>query len=69
MSTYSEAVRLAVLLLWVRRHVAAPFWQQWVQQLPPAQEYTASGPAWGTEAIDQLQWPALMVSEEACCWP
>jgi len=68
-STYSETVRLAVLLLWVRRHVAAPFWQQWLQQLPPAEEYTAAGPAWGPEAIQQLQWPALTVSEETCCWP
>jgi len=57
--TYEDStVRLALLLLWVRRHVVAPFWQQWV--LP--EEHTASGPAWGTEALSQLQWSALQVS-------
>jgi hypothetical protein len=55
----TSTVRTAVFLLWVRGHVTAPFWQQWVQQLP--EEYTASGPAWSREAILQLQWPFLQV--------
>jgi hypothetical protein len=52
-------IRLALLLLWVRGHVAAPFWKQWVQELP--EEYTASGMAWSQGAISQLQWPVLQV--------
>lgn len=52
-------MRLALLLLWVRGHVAAPFWQDWTQQLP--QHYTASGVAWSPGAISQLQWPLLQV--------
>jgi hypothetical protein len=64
-STYNHAVRLALLLLWVQRHVAAPFWQQWVQQLPRVEEYTASGTAWGPGDIKELQWPVLQVGFHA----
>jgi hypothetical protein len=52
-------VRLAVLLLWVRAHVAAPFWQQYIAQLP--MKYTTSGEAWSPGALAQLQWPVFQV--------
>jgi hypothetical protein len=57
----NEHVRMAALLLWVRRHVDAPFWQQYVAQLPLLADYTAAGTAWSPDTISQLQWPYLQV--------
>jgi hypothetical protein len=57
----NEHVRMAALLLWVRQHVAAPFWQQYVQQLPRLSDYTAAGTGWSADTISQLQWPYLQV--------
>jgi hypothetical protein len=52
---------LAVLLLWVRKDMDAPFWQQYLKQLSPPEEYTAAGSAWSPAAVAQLQWPLFQV--------